>query len=73
MKTSRGSKGSTTYTIEASYRYQYRGRTYHSERVGLFSGSNNIGDFQQRACEELSNFEGLETPFHCLVNPAKPE
>lgn len=73
MKTSRGNKGSTTYTVEASYRYQYRGRTYHSERVGLLSGGDNIGDFQHRAYEELSRFAGQETPFHCLVNPAKPE
>lgn len=73
MKTYRGSKGSSTHTVEASYRYQYRGRTYHSECVGLLSGGDDIGDLQHRAYEELSRFAGQETPFHCLVNPAKPE
>lgn len=73
LKTSRGSKGSTTYTVEARYRYDYRGRNYHGERVGLLSGGDNIGDFHQRAYEELRRFEGQEKPFHCLVNPAKPE
>jgi hypothetical protein len=73
MKTSRGSKGGTTYNAEASYRYQYHGRTYHSEEVGLTGGSDNIGDFQQKAHAQIRAFAGRERPFRCFVNPARPE
>lgn len=73
MKTSRGSKGDVTYHTTAAYRYQYRGRTYHSEAVDFMSGSDNIGDFQQRVYEQLQPLAGQERPFRCYVNPAAPE
>ncbi len=73
MKASRGSKGGTTHKAEASYRYQYAGRTYHSEAVSLTGGSDNIGDFQQRAHAQIRAFEGKDRPFRCYVNPALPE
>ncbi|MDZ4406136.1 DUF3592 domain-containing protein [Prosthecobacter sp.] len=73
MKATRGSKGGTTYKTEASYRYQYHGRTYHSEEVSLSGGSDNIGDFQERAHAQIRAFEGKDRPFRCYVNPAKPE
>jgi len=73
MKTSRGSKGGTTHKVEASYRYQYRGRTYHSDEVALTGGSDNIGDFQERANAQIRAFVGKDRPFRCYVNPAKPE
>ena len=71
MKTSRGSKGSTSYTVEASYRYQYRGRTYHSERVGLFSGGDKIRGFQKRAHEENPPLLGPGKPFFCFLKPSQ--
>ena len=73
MKASRGSKGGTTHKTEARYRYQYAGRTYHSEEVSLTGGSDNIGDFQQKAHAQIRAFEGKDRPFRCYVNPAKPE
>jgi hypothetical protein len=73
MTSSRGSKGGTTRKATASYRYEYRGRTYRSEEVGLTGGSDNIGDFQQRAHAQIRMFEGKDRPFRCYVNPAKPE
>lgn len=73
MKTSRGSKGGTTHKVEASYRYQYAGRTYHSEEVSFYGGSDNIGDFQQRTHAQIRAFAGKEQPFRCYVNPAQPE
>lgn len=72
MKASHGSKGGTTHKTEASYRYQYHGRTYHSDEVGLTGGSDNIGDFQQKAYAQTRVFEGKDRPFRCYVNPAKP-
>ena len=73
MKTSRGSKGRSTHKTEARYRYQFAGRTYHSEEVSLTGGSDNIGDFQQKAHAQIRAFEGKDRPFRCYVNPAKPE
>lgn len=73
MTSSRSSKGGTSYKTTASYRYEYRGRTYHSEKVGLAGGSDNIGDFQQRAHDQIRMFAGSDRPFRCYVNPAKPE
>ncbi len=73
MTSSRSSKGGTSYKTTASYRYDYRGRTYHSEKVGLAGGSDNIGDFQQRAHDQIRMFAGRDRPFRCYVNPAKPE
>ncbi|MFN0076860.1 MAG: DUF3592 domain-containing protein [Prosthecobacter sp.] len=73
MTASRGRKNRTTHKAEASYRYEYAGRTYHSEEVGLTGGSDNIGDFQQKAHAQIRAFEGKDRPFRCYVNPAKPE
>lgn len=70
---SRGSKGGTTHKATASYRYEYLGRTYRSEEVGLTGGSDNIGDFHERVHAQIRRFEGQERPFRCYVNPAKPE
>lgn len=65
--------GSTTYAVEARYRYVFAGRTYHGDRVSLVGGSDNLGDFHQRVHDELRGYEGKEKPFRCLVNPQKPE
>jgi hypothetical protein len=72
MKASRGSKGGTTHKTEARYRYRYHGRTFHSEEVSLTGGSDNIGDFQQKAQAQIRAFVGRDKPFRCYVNPAKP-
>lgn len=73
IKSSHGGKGGTSYKAEASYRYEYRGRKYHSETVNFMGGSDNIGDFQQRAYAQIRAFEGKDRPFRCYVNPAWPE
>lgn len=73
LKTSRSSKGGSTHSTEARYRYQYHGRTYHSDEVGLMGGSDNIGDFQMHAHAELRAYAGTRRPFRCYVNPQQPE
>ena len=42
-----GGSKSTTYSIKAKYSYEVNGQTYHGERVGLSSGSDNVGKFHQ--------------------------
>lgn len=73
LKSSRSSKGGTTYRTEARYRYRYAGRTYFSEEVGLMGGSDNIGTFQTQAHAELQAHAARKQPFRCYVNPHKPE
>jgi len=85
LHSNRGSK-STTYQVTATYRYHYGGRSYQSDRVGFSTGSDNVGDFHQRAYRELAPYarprpaaDELESgdapprPFRCFVNPAMPE
>lgn len=73
LKTSSGGKGGSTHQAAATYRYEYAGRTYHSDEVSFYGGSDNIGDFQQRAHAQIRAHAGQERPFRCHVNPARPE
>jgi len=71
LKISRG-KGAS-YQAIAEYTYEFGGRKYKGDRVGLTGGADNIGSFQQNAYRELSNYEKFGKPFRCFVNPARPE
>jgi hypothetical protein len=76
----------TTYKAIATYRYVYQGTTYRGDKVSIYGGSDNIGDFQQEAFRELAQYaetppkgrdhrkrEDLQgTPFRCFVNPDDP-
>ncbi|NQX02665.1 DUF3592 domain-containing protein [bacterium] len=82
LKTSRGDD-STSYKALATYRYQYAGRDYRSERVSFHPGSDNVGDFQKQAHRELKAYVvgksagrdpqlDSRKPFRCYVNPQNP-
>ncbi len=73
LKASHGNKGGTTYRAEASYRYEFDRRSYHGDEVSFFSGSDNMGDFQERAFQQLQSVKGKKRPFLCFVNPSNPE
>ena len=79
LESSSDSEGRTTYKATANYRYQFSGQTYHSTKVGLGSGSDNIGDFQQKAHRELtehankSKKPSAPPSFRCYVNPNDPK
>lgn len=77
----RSSGESVSYKALAAYRYEFEGRVYRGERVSLYDGSDNIGDFQKRAHRELSHYKREKSsgtagktrkPFRCYVNPANP-
>jgi hypothetical protein len=63
---------STTYDVRAKYLYEFRGATYEGERVGLSTGSDNIGSFHQDAHRELSHYQTSGETFRCYVNPRHP-
>jgi hypothetical protein len=77
----RSSGDGDTHKTLATYRYEFGGRVYQGDRVSLYGGSDNIGDFQKEAHRELSRHaEGTsfaaggesQRPFRCYVNPENP-
>ncbi len=68
-----GGRKSPTYEVQASYRYEFDGQSYRSNRVSLGKGADNIGSFHQRAHEELEAYRRSREPFVCYVDPHRPE
>ena len=64
--------GSATYKVAARYRYQYQGVIYHGDRVGLSSGSDNLGDWQQSMAAKLQSARQHGQAITVYVNPAHP-
>ncbi|WP_188093642.1 DUF3592 domain-containing protein [Marinobacter salinexigens] len=65
------SDDSDTYSIKASYRYQFNGRSYSGSRVSYDWGSDNIGDFHQNTLQKLRSAQarGQVTAW---INPDNP-
>ncbi|MEN3941029.1 DUF3592 domain-containing protein [Prosthecobacter sp. SYSU 5D2] len=64
---------STTYEVEAAYRYEYNGRTYKGDEVSLSLGADSFGDHHQRVFSILDEHRASGRPFRCYVNPDLPE
>ena len=73
--------GDDTVSIEARYRYRAPDpaspeaggtKEYEGTRVGISSGSDNVGDWQQRTCERLQAALRNEEPVPCWYDPADP-
>ncbi|MDB5345618.1 MAG: hypothetical protein JWP89_3995 [Schlesneria sp.] len=62
-----------TYKTTAEYQYEFGGQKRQGARVGLSSGSDNIGDFHQRVHAELKAHQTNGQPFRCFVNPDRPD
>ncbi|MGB5550642.1 MAG: DUF3592 domain-containing protein [Thermoanaerobaculia bacterium] len=71
LEVNRGSD-STTYQVTARYEYSWGNQTYTSERVGLSSGSDNVGSFHQDRHAELSRYQSSGDSFRCFVDPDDP-
>ena len=68
LKSSRASKGSTTYKAQASYTYiTPDGQTRSSDNVSFSSGSDNLGSWQKRTYNKLKKMSHGKTV--CHVNP----
>ncbi|PKO29018.1 MAG: hypothetical protein CVU36_14755 [Betaproteobacteria bacterium HGW-Betaproteobacteria-9] len=72
--TSNQGSDSTTYAVQARYRYTAGGRTHESTRVGLdpAAGSDNIGDWHQQWHSRLSSARDRGQPVTVWVDPADP-
>ncbi|MDN3637817.1 DUF3592 domain-containing protein [Simiduia curdlanivorans] len=64
---------STTYQALASYRYYFRGTAYESDRVGIMSGSDNIGSWQEDKAYELKRALAKGGSISVYVDPDKPD
>lgn len=65
--------GGTTYQVVATYEYEFNGSTYRGSRVGLSSGSDNIGTWQEDTYRRLAARSGEGQTVPCYVDPAHPE
>jgi len=63
---------STTYEAFARYRYRVAGRDYVGNRVGLDSGTDNIGGWQTRTGERLARSKATGRPIVVWYDPASP-
>ena len=63
---------STTYETTATYRYSYGGQSFTGNRVGLDSGSDDIGGFHQRYYGELRTAQKGNAPVTAYVDPNAP-
>ncbi|MGL6161933.1 DUF3592 domain-containing protein [Microbulbifer sp.] len=67
------SDDSTTYRVEASYRFGFRGRSYRGYRVNVYTGSDNIGSYQQDMYQHLSYAQFHGDWVRAWVNPDNPD
>ncbi len=63
---------SVTWSVDASYQYEFNGRTYHGDRVALTGGSDNIGDYWQMLYSRLKSAQQRDQ-VRAYVNPANPQ
>jgi len=64
---------STTWEAVASYRYDYGGNRWTSDRVAVSGGADNIGSFQQDLGGELERAFGAGEPITVYVDPLQPQ
>ena len=72
LESHRDSDGDVTHRVSARYRYVVAGQAYEGERVGLHSGSDNIGSYHQDWHRKLQAAlqSGATVPGY--VNPSDP-
>jgi hypothetical protein len=56
----------------AEYEYEFGGRKFVGERVGIYEASDNVGKFQHEAYRELKRHLDEGRAFRCFVNPERP-
>lgn len=66
------SDGSSTYSVTARYRYSYQGQTFTSDQVGLYGGSDNVGDYWQQLGSRLDRARASNRALQARVNPSNP-
>ena len=62
----------STYSVDATYQYDFGGKTYTGHRVGLTGGSTSDYAMHRRHFQELDEARRTKTPVTALVNPRNP-
>lgn len=63
---------SDTFQAVAEYEYEFGGRKFVGQRVGIYEASDNVGSFQRDAYRELKRHHDEGRAFRSFVNPQKP-
>ncbi|WP_417216288.1 DUF3592 domain-containing protein [Alcanivorax sp.] len=66
------SEDSITYSVDARYRYTYRGQRFTGYTVSLYGGSDNVEDYWQRLNRRLSIAREQNRTVRAWVNPDNP-
>lgn len=67
------SDNSTTYNVTTQYRYSWQGQNYAGNRVGISSGSDNVGNWHQQQYQRLRSAQDNNSTLTIWLNPASPE
>jgi hypothetical protein len=69
-----GGKGKkNTQRVLADYRYDFAGRAYQSDRVGLSTTADNFGAYHRRLYDRLHKAWKAEKTVSCFVDPNDPQ
>lgn len=64
---------STTYKAKAEYAYEYQGREYTNNKVGITAGHDNIGNYHKNMSRRLKRAASNKTPVNLWIDPANPQ
>ncbi|WP_223671299.1 DUF3592 domain-containing protein [Kangiella shandongensis] len=65
-------EGSTTYGVTGHFQYEFQGQQYQSNQLSFYSGTDNIGHYQQELYYRLNSAEEKGRTVTALVNPEDP-
>ncbi len=71
LKRHTGDEGGTSYSVKAAYNYEFAGRKHSGDRVGLFSGSDNVSNYNRQLFKRLERARDNNAAL-CYVNPFDP-
>lgn len=63
---------STSYGVRGSFNYEYQGKRYTSNKLNFYTGTDNIGDYQQDFYRELQQVKNSQRTVTAYVNPENP-
>ncbi|HEY9029885.1 MAG TPA: DUF3592 domain-containing protein [Kangiella sp.] len=63
---------STTYGVTGQYQYEYQGRRYTSNQLNFYTGTDNIGRYQQDFYRKLAQLSSNQITITAYVNPDNP-
>ncbi len=63
---------STTYGVTGQYQYEYQGRRYTSNQLNFYTGTDNIGSYQQDFYRKLAQVSSNQKTITAYVNPDNP-